>query len=329
MRPVDAFVAEVVADLVHALEAAHDQALEVQLVGNAQVERHVERVVVRDEGTRGRATIQRLQHGRFHLQIPEAIEVRSDGAGEHRTRTEQGAHLGVHGEVGVALTCPLFGVTERGITHELTVDNLLLAQRQRTKGLGQQLHVRDLHGGLAGTRAHHGPAHPHPVAKIVLAELCEEGLADVVLAEVELHTAVHIGEMCKGGLPLTAPRHEASGHRHLGPLFRGPQRRDGVGCGVGAIEGIAERFHSGGAQAIELLATRLHHEIELLPRRRALLRLCRRLPVLRIGTHDTPPCALLSLSALRYAWINGSMSPSMTFWTSAILSSVRWSLTIV
>src|SRR5689334_10450763 len=31
----------------------------------------------------------------------------------------------------------------------------------------------------------------------------------------------------------------------------------------------------------------------------------------------------------RYASMNGSRSPSITFWTSATLSSVRWSLTMV
>ena len=75
VRPVDAFVAEVVSDFVHALEAAHDQALEIQLVGDAQIERHVERVVVRDEWTRRRAAVQRLQHRRLDFEIAERVEM--------------------------------------------------------------------------------------------------------------------------------------------------------------------------------------------------------------------------------------------------------------
>ena len=43
----EALVAEVLADLVDALEAAHDQALEVELGGDPQVHRVVERVEVR------------------------------------------------------------------------------------------------------------------------------------------------------------------------------------------------------------------------------------------------------------------------------------------
>ena len=72
MRPVDALVPEVVPDLVHAVEAAHDEPLEIQLVGDAQVQRHVERVVVRRERPRRRAAVQRLQHRRLDLEIIRA-----------------------------------------------------------------------------------------------------------------------------------------------------------------------------------------------------------------------------------------------------------------
>jgi hypothetical protein len=52
VEPVHPLVAEVLADLVHPLHPAHDQPLQVQLVRDAEVERHVERVVVRHEGAR-------------------------------------------------------------------------------------------------------------------------------------------------------------------------------------------------------------------------------------------------------------------------------------
>jgi hypothetical protein len=45
----DAFVAEVAVDLEHALKAAHQQALEVQLGRDAQEHLLLQRVVVRDE----------------------------------------------------------------------------------------------------------------------------------------------------------------------------------------------------------------------------------------------------------------------------------------
>ena len=69
MRAIDALVPEVVPDLVHAIEPAHDQPLQIQLVRDAQEERHVERVVVRRERARRRAAVERLQYRRLDLEI--------------------------------------------------------------------------------------------------------------------------------------------------------------------------------------------------------------------------------------------------------------------
>ena len=70
--PIHALVAEVVADLVHPLQPAHQQPLEVQLVGDPEIERHVERVVVGDERPRRRAAVERLQDRGLHLEEARA-----------------------------------------------------------------------------------------------------------------------------------------------------------------------------------------------------------------------------------------------------------------
>ena len=54
------------------------QALEVELGRDAQVERAVERVVVRRERARQRAAVERLQHRR--LDLDEAARRRGSGA---------------------------------------------------------------------------------------------------------------------------------------------------------------------------------------------------------------------------------------------------------
>src|SRR5215210_6674197 len=51
----DAFVAEVAVQLINPLEAADEEALEVEFGRDAQIQVYVERVVMRDEGARGRA----------------------------------------------------------------------------------------------------------------------------------------------------------------------------------------------------------------------------------------------------------------------------------
>ena len=77
-----ALVAERAVDLVDALEAADEQPLEVQLGRDAQVQLHVERVVVRHERPRGRAAGDRLQHRRLDLEeaarLHEAADRRDD-----------------------------------------------------------------------------------------------------------------------------------------------------------------------------------------------------------------------------------------------------------
>ncbi len=78
---VDALVAEVAPDLVDALEAAHQQALEIQLERDAQVQVLLELVVVGDERARRRAAVERLQDGRLDLQ--EAVRVQELAQGAH------------------------------------------------------------------------------------------------------------------------------------------------------------------------------------------------------------------------------------------------------
>ena len=64
---VDALVAEVAVDLEDLLQAADQQPLQVEFGRDAQVEVHVQRVVVRLKGPGGRPAGDRLHHGRLHL----------------------------------------------------------------------------------------------------------------------------------------------------------------------------------------------------------------------------------------------------------------------
>ena len=129
MRPVDALIAEIMADLIHALESADDQPFEIQLIGDAQIQRHIERVVVRDERTRRSAPVQRLQHRRFDFEIVQPVEMRANAARKHRAGAKKRTHFGMHRQIGVALTRTLLGVRESRVAHHLSVDHLLLAER--------------------------------------------------------------------------------------------------------------------------------------------------------------------------------------------------------
>ncbi len=110
VRPVHAFVAEVMSDLVHPLEAADNQSLEIQFVGHSQVQRHVERVMVRGEWTRQCAAIQRLKHRRLHLQVAAPIQKCADCRNHPGAGDEDGPHFGMYGEISVALPVALLGI---------------------------------------------------------------------------------------------------------------------------------------------------------------------------------------------------------------------------
>ena len=67
------FVAENAPDLIHFVYAADNQALQVKLQRNPQVQFHVKRVVVGQERTRRRAAGDRLQHRGFDFQVVVAV----------------------------------------------------------------------------------------------------------------------------------------------------------------------------------------------------------------------------------------------------------------
>src|SRR5713101_7336501 len=90
MPLVHPLVAEDAADLVHTVEAADDQTLEVQLEGNAKVQIHVERVVMGPKRPCRRTAGYRLEHRRLHLD-------------EAAAREENIHHLRVSDQVEVAL----------------------------------------------------------------------------------------------------------------------------------------------------------------------------------------------------------------------------------
>ena len=74
----DALVAEVLRELVHLLEPADDQPLEVELVRDPEVEVGVELVRVRDERLGEPAAVTRLENRRLDLDEALSVEVGAD-----------------------------------------------------------------------------------------------------------------------------------------------------------------------------------------------------------------------------------------------------------
>ncbi len=183
MVAVDALVAEVPRDFVDALQPADDQPLEVELRRDAQIQVAVQRVVMRHEGARGGAAVQRLQDWRLDLDEAVAVEELAH-RGEHAGAREEDRelHIAVGDQVQIALAVAC-----------LRIEELEVAARalgwQRAQRLGQQLVVIHAHRLLAGLRREERAAGLQKVAEIEQPDAPEGFLADVVQFEVQLNPA--------------------------------------------------------------------------------------------------------------------------------------------
>jgi len=110
---VHAFVAEILGKLIYALEAAHDKALQVELVGYTQVEWYVERVMMGDERTCRRSARYRLQDRGLHLHVAVVVEIVAHRVKHFRALDEDIFHLVVDHEVDITAAVTQLGVVKR------------------------------------------------------------------------------------------------------------------------------------------------------------------------------------------------------------------------
>ncbi len=218
VRAVHAFVPEVVPDLVDPLEATDQEALEVELVGDPQVERHVERVVVGHERPRRRTPIQRLQHGRLDLEEAALVQKGPDPAHGPRTEPEDGPDLRMHRQVGVALAVAELGILQTAEGHRACRPLLGLAARQWPERLGEQHEFCGAHGDLAGAGAEERPGDAQVVVQIELLHQLV-ALAELVAPEIDLDPAGDVLQMQERRLALRAQRRDPACHRHDGALL--------------------------------------------------------------------------------------------------------------
>ncbi len=308
MRPIHPLVPEVVADLVDALEPTDEESLEVELVGDAEVERHVEGVVMRHERPRGGPAIQRLEDRRLHLQEPALVEELPEPGDGARPEAEDLAHFRVHRQVRVALAVAQLRIGQPAEGDRLPrFRHLRLAAWKRPERLGEEFNGGHPDGDFPGPGAEELPVDADVVVQVEQLHQ-SPGSAERVLPEVELEPPGNILDVGEGRLPLASVRHQAAGHRDVGAIVAHGVviGRDGGGGGKRPLERVAKWLDPGGTELVELGAARLLHE------RAGLIR------------HAAVPPA-----PFRYASMNSSMSPSITLCTSVSFNSVRWSLAIV
>ncbi len=185
----DALVAEVLADLVHALEAADDQPLQVELGRDSEIEVLLQVVPVGDERLGEGAAVARLQDRRLDLDEPVGVEVAPDRRDDAAAGEEVGPRLLVHEQVEVALAVALLDVGE-------AVEGV----RQRRPVLAEQLELDDLQRRLAPARLGRVSVDADDVAEI-----------DVDLPREQLDPAAAVDEVEERDLSHLAPRQDTAG----------------------------------------------------------------------------------------------------------------------
>ncbi len=190
----DALVAEVLAQLVDAVDAADDQPLQVELGGDPQVEVAVERVVVGDERPRQGAAVERLQDRGLDLDEAALVEPAAhlaDGAG---AQGEEAAALLVGDQVELALAVAGLDVLE---AVELV--------GRRAQALGEQAPAVDRQRELAAAPGRQRrPLDADDVAEVEVDQQLVGLLAEQVLAGVQLDLAAAVAEVEEAGLAVAA-----------------------------------------------------------------------------------------------------------------------------
>ena len=208
----DALVAEDATQLIDPLKAAHHEALEVQLGGDAQGERQVEGVVVRLEragvGTTGHA----LQHRRFDLQEAALIQPAAHGTHRQGAAAEGFAGVGRDDQIQVALAIAL-----------LHIRQAMPLVGQRLQALAEHLPAGHLHRQLAAVGAAQRALHTDQIAGIHqggdVGEVARRGRIRRCrikggFVQVQLDRAALIGQGEEGELAHHPAGHHAAGHRH-------------------------------------------------------------------------------------------------------------------
>ncbi len=197
----EALVAEVLAELVHALQTTHDQALEVQLGGDPQVQLAIQGVVVGRERTCHGAAVERLQ---ARASRPPGSPLPSRYARTAETMRARSAN---------SLRASSFAIrssSRRRWRVSTSIKAGMLVGR-RAQGLAEDLKAVHAQGELAVARAQRRAVDAEQVAEVEREQLLERVRAEHVRARVQLDLAAAVDQVEERGLAGAAAGGDAPG----------------------------------------------------------------------------------------------------------------------
>ena len=206
----DALVSEVAVDLIDPVDSADDQALEVELGRDPQIEGHFEGVMMRHEGPGGRTPDDGLHHRGLDLEKSPGVEPVAKGLDDPGAHREGLAHLRVHQQVHVPLAVA-------GL-HVLEAVPLL---GQGPEGLGEKRQLVRREGELSPLRLHDLAPDADEIADVQALEEFIRRLAEAVLLGDDLNLARSVPDVAEGQLSQPPLGHHAAGQDvGLGPGFQ-------------------------------------------------------------------------------------------------------------
>src|SRR5690606_9842380 len=106
---VHSLIPEIAAELVHPIESSYNQSLQIEFIGDSQVKRYIECVVVRDEWTSSSSTWNALQNRSVNLQCSAFVEKRTNGIHHPGALHEGFFYRRIDDEVCIALAISKLG----------------------------------------------------------------------------------------------------------------------------------------------------------------------------------------------------------------------------
>ncbi len=217
MGAVHSLVAEILRELIYALEASDYQTLEVKFIGYTQIEGNVERVVVGDERARRRSAGNRLENRGLHLDVSMGVEELTHGVEHARALQENILNAGIDHKVDIALTITHLRICERVVS--LAV--LHLHHGERTQTLGKHRYFLGVDGDFSHLCTEHVTTHTDEIADIKqffehhIVHVLVFARTEVIAGDVNLDPPVGILQLHERSLTHDAAAHDAAGHRNL------------------------------------------------------------------------------------------------------------------
>src|SRR5690606_36036648 len=217
MEARHAIITEVFREFVHTCESSDDKTLQVEFIGDAQVQCRIQGIVMCLERAGGSATVQGLKYRGFHFEIPPAVEVVAHRVHQLRPLDECVAHVRVNDQVDIAHPVSLLGVGKRIVPNHVSrlVDRFFYDGKGPER-FGQHLERGYVDGYFAGLRGEYVSGYADNVADIqqLLEDCVVEGFVfprtKVIAPEVQLNPPGVVLQFREGGRSHDAPAHNAT-----------------------------------------------------------------------------------------------------------------------